>query len=293
MVVPFPYVNVAEAVSVLVDTPPGMFAWRRMLGEDLLSFPDLGGGDLDAEQRQEGLERFVELHRPQTALALFWSVVALEDLFRDMGVRLNALPELRNYFKDIAAIAPQPKSNAKPGGRLDKEPEYTQFKLLNKLYQNVFCIDAVDPDPTNIDHLDDLVLIRHTVAHHGAIVRAIDLSRFRYYQMQVGRTINPPVSFVRDIENFVYKVGSVYLHNLQQRIFDVIIAAEGKPDPAKPPDWIKDLVRTFHYFGQLVVFEPQPLLTTLEEMQQRHEAAAKAAETELLQRCLAKLPATN
>jgi hypothetical protein len=292
--VPFPYVEMVEQIPLFVDTAPGIFTWRQILGKSLLSFPDLGGGDLSAEQRREGLERFVELQRPLTALALFWSVVALEDLFRDMGVQLNALPELRNHFKKIATIAPQLKSKAKPGQRLDTDPPYLDFSELNDLYQHIFQINAVDP--ANICRLVDLALIRHTVAHHGAVVRPIDLPRFRYYQMQENRVINPPVWFVRETAMFIHSVGSDYLSKLRAAIFAKVIDETGPVDPNNPSDLIKKLIRAFHYFGKIPQAQPQPtqpMPKTPEEWQQWQEEASKAPEADLLQRCLAMLPATS
>ena len=299
MRVAFPYVNMTEAVPFIMDIAPGMFAWRQTSAKMLMTPSDMGGGDLTAEQRRDALVRFVELHRPLTALTLFWSIAALEDLFRDMGTQLNAVPELDKSFPSLTKIAPAHLPNPAPDKRPDQDPlPYLDFARLNQRNQYVFGIDAVDP--ADIARLHDLALIRHTIAHHGGLVRQIDLPRFRYYQMEARRIINPPVSFVLETVDFVYGVGSSYLANLRQRIFDVVLPTFSAFDPASPPVLVVQLIEAFHYFGKIPRWQPQPLPLLLqsgpltpEAIRLSGEAASKAAREDLLQQCLAMFPATR
>ena len=293
MPVPFPHVSVTTAVPFLADSPHGMFAWRQFAKENLLRFPDPCDGDLTTEQRPDALERFVEIQQPHTALALFWIVMSLEDLLRETGTRLNQIPVVVNTFKGVNRLAPKPVRNPRPGRRPDDDQPYLSFSEMNKRYQKSFKIDAVYP--TLVDQLADLALIRHTIAHHGAIVRAIDVPRFRHYQFQGGEIINPPVSFVRDIGTLVYSVGSDYLATLRQRIFDVIVRPLMPIDPNAPPQMVVDLIEAFSYFGKRPPRAPVPggaPPRTEAQIQQQQQLAEQQARQALLLQCLAQLPST-
>jgi hypothetical protein len=71
----------------------------------LLTPVDLGNSDSNHEWRTEALEQFLVLRRPFSALVLFWCVVAIEDLIRDFGTRLAALPSVAAAFPNVAKVA--------------------------------------------------------------------------------------------------------------------------------------------------------------------------------------------
>jgi hypothetical protein len=89
--VPFPPGGVSEVTIFRVHSPKGLFAYRYSQALGLLRPLDYGGGDLSREDRRKALDQSVVLHRPLTALVVFLSVVALEDLIRGLGNRLARL----------------------------------------------------------------------------------------------------------------------------------------------------------------------------------------------------------
>jgi hypothetical protein len=281
---PLPYLSMAEAVPFFVDTAPGMFAWRQMSVDSLLSLPSFEVPGLTAEQNREAMESQTAVHRPLTALAMFWTIVALEDLFRQMGTRLSSLEQLKQYFGCIADIAPTE----------NKKKSYLNFTKLNEPYLRVFDVRAVDEHL--IPRLNDLVNIRNIVAHHGAIYTALDEKNFEYYQLQPDRVINPPVAFVRETRNFVHGVGSTYLRLLRKAVFDKVLGCMAPLDICNPPQIIIDLIHEFHYFGKLPLELPrssQSVPTTIGEWRELLKRESEARKQELTRQCLAQLPSTD
>ena len=104
--VPFPDVPFGEFAAVRPYTAPGLFAYRHLQADGLLSFPDLSDGDFTPEQRKDALKQFVNVHRPLAALVIFLNVVALEDFVRDLGTRLADLAELKAHLPLVAELGP-------------------------------------------------------------------------------------------------------------------------------------------------------------------------------------------
>jgi hypothetical protein len=252
--VPFPEEPVGEWTICRPYTAPGLFCYRVDQALSLLKFPDFGGGDLDATQRSEALQRAIAYQKPLAALVIFLNVVALEDFIRDLGARLaDDHQYLASYFPNVSQLRKKPfePDPNRPFLRLDSDPA----KLLdpvdvNKLYQR--CL-GVEPIPSS-EHskLRDLALLRHTVAHHGAVIRSVDVQRFQHYTVQAGHIINPPVAFVRDVCTYLYGIGRTFEESVKDRIFSKVIPTLGPSWWEQRPPPLLDLIELFNYFGKLV-----------------------------------------
>lgn len=289
--VPLPEEPVGEFTICRPFTASGLFAYRHMQALSLLDFPDYGGGDLDAVQRREALQRAVALHRPLAALVIFLNVVALEDFFRDFGARLADHPALTRYFPSIGRLRMEPveqKPN-RPFARLDKDPvPLIEPQALNKLYQR--CL-GVGPIPSSEHlYLRDLALLRHTVAHHGAVIRAVDVSRFQHFIVEPGHIINPPMTFVRDVSARLYRIGRMFEESVKTRIFSVVIPTLGTAWWEKCPHPLVELIELFNYFGKLVTSNgPVGTPQAGTEMEKRMREEDLRVREELIRLCVDEL----
>jgi hypothetical protein len=257
----------------------------------LLNFPDYAGGDLDAAQRREALESAVAFHRPLSALVIFLNVVALEDFIRDFGARLADHPGLASYFPSVSGLRMTPTNPApnRPFARLDRDPVPLVDPVdVNNLYQR--CL-GIQPFPAS-EHaqLRDLALLRHTVAHHGAVIRSVDVQRFQHFIVQPGHIINPPVAFVRDVCSYLYRIGRTFEESVKARIFSVVIPTLSPSWWEQRPPTLLDLIELFNYFGKLVtsngpVGTPPP--GTEMERQMREEGVR--VREELIRLCIDEL----
>jgi len=258
--VPFPNEPVAEWTVFRPFTAPGMFGFRHIQADQLLQFPDFGSGTLTDEQRREALDRAVTFHRPLTALVIFLNVVALEDFLRDLGARLADVDGLSAYFPKIdrLRLVPKKPNPGKPSARLDKEQvSYTDFDAVNALY-----FEAVGLEPVlaaEIPRLCDLAIVRHTIGHHGAIVRQIDVPRFQYYLVTPDQLINPPVTFVKETCAYLFSIGDRFETALRNMVMSQVVP---KLDPSwvtAPPKLLLDLIELFNYFGKLITSSGPPV----------------------------------
>jgi hypothetical protein len=292
--VPLPEETIGEFTVCRPFTAPGLFAYRHMQALGLLDFPDYAGGDLDAAQRREALQRAVKFHRPLSALVIFLNVVALEDFIRDFGARLADHPGLASYFPSVSGLRMTPTNPApnRPFARLDRDPAILVDPVdVNNLYQR--CL-GIQPFPAS-EHaqLRDLALLRHTVAHHGAVIRSVDVQRFQHFIVQPGHPINPPVAFVRDVCAYLYRVGRMFEESVKARIFSVVIPTLGPSWWEQPPPTLLDLIELFNYFGKLVTSN-SPVGTappgTQMEKQMREEGVR--VREELIRLCIDELRGT-
>jgi hypothetical protein len=249
----FPNEPVSERTVFRPFTAPGMFAFRHLQADHLIYFPDFAAGDMTSEQRRNALDQAVPLYRPLTALVIFLNVVALEDLIRDLGARLAEVVGLSAFFPRIDRLQLTPKSPnpSNPSARLDKEPvSYTDFQAVNALYLDVLDVEPISA--ANFPRLYDLALVRHTVAHHGAIFRQIDVPRFQHYDVVPGQLINPPVAFVKETCGYLYSIGTRFEKSMRQKVISGVVP---KLDPTwvtTPPKLLLDLIELFDYFGKFV-----------------------------------------
>jgi len=289
--IPLPEEPIGEFTVFRPFTAPGLFAYRHLQALGLLDFPDYAGGDLDAAQRREALQLAVALHRPLSALVIFLNVVALEDFIRDFGARLADHPGLASYFPSISGLRmkpTKPKPN-RPFARLDTDPAtFVDPDEVNKLYQK--CL-GIQPFPAS-EHaqLRDLALLRHTVAHHGAVIRSVDVQRFQHFIVQPGHLINPPVAFVREVCAYLYRIGRTFEESVRARIFSVVIPTLSPSWWEQRPTHLLDLIELFNYFGKLVtsngpVGTPPP--GTEMERQMREEGVR--VREELIRLCIDEL----
>jgi len=289
--VPLPEAQVGEWSAIDTRTSTGLFVYRSMQAFSLLDVPDFGGGDLNAEQRREALTSAISFHKPLAALSLFLGVVALEDFVRDLVARMAENPDIAQLFPLLAEFRSQPKARSPDHTfrRLDTDPA----GVIDPDEINAVFLKALGVTPIASQeywHLRDLALLRHTVAHHAAVIRHVDLPRFRHFIVQPGRVINPPPAFVKAELLYLYQLGRDVEKAVRTVVFRDAIAAIGSGWSQAPDARIVQLIKFFAYFGYIEsttvpvgYSEPGSPL----HQQQEHESARIHAA--LLVRCIADL----
>jgi hypothetical protein len=288
----FPTVPFGEFTVTRPFTAPGLFAYRYRQAEGLLRFPDFGGGDMNEEQRKNDLARMVNVHRPLAALVLFLGVVGLEDFIRDIGSRLADVSDLEQYFPKIKKLRPIRKKNPRPYARQDNDPApLSDWPVVNDLYQRAIGIAPFAV--ADLPKLHDLALIRHTVAHHAALVRPVDVTRFQHWDVQANSLINPPTEFVREVSLWLYRTGRSFETTLTYHLF-------GKVLPSEPPNWhekpsplVLTLIETFNWFGKLITDNDVPLLPGMPHYEEDLCARNSAMRAQLTQQCIQELRAKH
>jgi hypothetical protein len=279
----FPNIPIGEFTITRPFTAPGLFAYRHQQAEGLLHFPDLGGGDMNEEQRNEALKRMVNVYRPLAALVLFLGVVALEDFIRDLGARLADLQGLTHYFPEILKLRPVLKKNPRPYAQQDKDPApLSNWPEVNTLYKQAIGIEPFVK--AGLPKLHDLALIRHTVAHHAALVRQIDVPRFQYWDITANVLINPPVEFVQETTLWLYQIGRRFENEVADRVFSKIISDQPPNWYLAPSNLILELIETFNWFGKLMSntdILPIPGHTNYEAELNRKSVAIRSQLTQL------------
>jgi len=285
---PFPSVPVGEFTVMRPFTAPGLFAYRHMQAEGLLHFPDLADGDMNAEQRREALEQMVNVHRPLAAVVLFLGVVGLEDFIRDIGARLADLPSLDRHFPEIADLRPVVKKNPSPYARQDKDPApLTDWPEVNALYQRVV---GVTPIPAkDLPILSDLALVRHTVAHHAALVRSIDAPRFQHWDVQANTLINPPVAFVREMLMLLYRSGRHFENAIADQAFGKVLGTLPPTWHESPPELVLTLIETFNWFGKLLTEGRAPPMPGTPDYERELRARGIESRAALTKLCIYEL----
>lgn len=248
--VPLPDASVSEWTAIRTGSAPGLFAYRHLQAVHLLELPDFGGGDLTAEQRRDALRNAVNLQRPLAALAIFLGVVALEDFVRDFGARMADNAHIVQHFPALAKLRSKPirrvpeqafrRLDTDPTGEIDPE-------LVNALFKKSLQIEPVRS--AEYSRLRDLALIRHTVAHHAATIRQVDVPRFQHYIVRPDQSINPPVDFVRETLTYLYRTGREIEEAVINRVFAVILPALGAEWWSNRPPKLLELIEFFAFFG--------------------------------------------
>ena len=286
-----PEAPVSEWSAVDTRTSSGLFVYRHRQAARLLDLPDFGGGDLDSEQRREALVTAISFHKPLAALSLFLGVVALEDFVRDLVARMAEVPELLRWFPLLANFRSQPRARTpdQTFRRLDTDPAgVVDPEEINSVFQEAL---GVPPIPSReYWHLRDLALLRHTVAHHAAVIRHVDVPRFRYFQVQAGHVINPPAAFIKAELLYLYRLGREVEASVRDVVFRRAIADAGTGWSQRPDISVERLIEFFAYFGYIEsttvpvgYSEPD---TALRQQQESETARIRAA---LLARCIEDL----
>lgn len=269
-------------------TAPGLFAYRHMQAEGLLHFPDFADGDMNAEQRREALEQMVNVHRPLAAVVLFLGVVGLEDFIRDIGARLADAPGLDLHFPSITDLRPVVTKSPAPYARQDKDrAPLTDWPKVNALYQRVVSISPIPS--TDLPILSDLALVRHTVAHHAALVRSIDAPRFQHWEVQANTLINPPVAFVREMLMLLYRTGRHFENAIADQAFAKVLEAQPPTWHESPPELVLTLIETFNWFGKLLTEDRTPPMPGTSNYEQELRAQRAANRATLTQLCIDEL----
>jgi hypothetical protein len=284
----FPNIPIGEFTVTRPFTAPGLFAYRHMQAEGLLHFPDFGGGDMNAEQRKEALAQMVSVRRPLAAIVLFLGVVGLEDFIRDLGARLADVPGLEHHFPNISTLRPVPKKNPLPFARQDRDPApLSDWQEVNTLYEQA--IGVVPLPVKDLPKLYDLALIRHTVAHHAALVRPIDVPRFQHWEMQENALINPPIDFVRQMLMLLYNTGRGFETAVADRVFAELISHQPSNWHESPSELVLKLIETFNWFGKLLTDNGAIPMPGTPNYEQEMHARSDANRARLTQQCIDEL----
>jgi hypothetical protein len=272
-----------------------LFAYRQFQALNLLDLPDFGGGDMTEAQRREALRTAVNLQKPLAALTLFLGVVALEDFIRDIGARMAENRILLRLFPKLQELRAQPipRATGQTFRRLDTDPTgVIDPEEINTLFRRA--LDVEPSPPSEHAHLRDLILLRHTVAHHAAVIRAADVPRFQYFIVQANQLINPPVEFVRSELNYLYRVGTMIENSIRACVFKIALGQAGPGWSSQPPNEIVDLIEFFNFFGFLesttLPVGPAPVGS---DLRMRQELEAQRIRAALLERCIDELRATH
>ena len=289
--VTLPDAPVAEWTVIRTNSATGLFAYRQMQAIDLLELPDYGGGDLTAEQRRDALRNAVNFKKPLAALAIFLGVVALEDFVRDFGARMADNTHISQHFPALARLRSKPISRAPDQAfrRLDTDPTgIVDPEQVNVLFQNSL---DIEPIPTSeYPRLRDLALIRHTVAHHAAVIRQVDVPRFQYYIVRPKQLINPPADFVRETLTYLYKTGRTIEDAIRHRVFSVILSTLGPDWWIARPSKLMELIEFFDYFGFIETANgPVGYAEPGTPQHERMKEEAARIKAKLLARCIQEL----
>lgn len=258
---------------------------------DLLELPDYGGGDLTVEQRRDALRTAVNFQKPLAALSIFLNVVALEDFVRDFGARMADNTHISQHFPKLKKLRSKPITRTQDQAfkRLDTDPTgIIDPEEINKIFLNSI---GVEPIPTSeYPRLRDLALIRHTVAHHAAVIRQVDVARFQYYIVKPKQLINPPVEFVLETLTYLYKTGSTIEDKIRHQVFSAIIPTlESDWQTTHPPKLI-ELIEFFDYFGFMeTAVGPVGYAEPGTPEYERMKKDATHIKTKLLTRCIQEL----
>lgn len=286
--VPFPSVSIAEWVGFNRGSAIGLFLYRHLQARNILEFPDYGGGDLTLEQRREGLREAVYFQKPLTALSIFLGVVALEDFIRDFGGRLAnesrivvAFPGLVDLKAKVVQRAPQ-----KAFKQLDRDP--ISFIDPEEINQAFFAAIGVAPIPIiEYQKLRDLAVIRHTVAHHGSVIRPIDVARFQYFIVHPNQTLNPPRDFVEETLKYLWTIGRALEVCVRDAIFAKLLPTFSNDWQQNPPNELIELIEFFDYFGFIESTNVTVGYSELgSELRLQQEVEQKRIKGVLIERCL-------
>ncbi len=236
--------------GIRTNSSSGLFAYRQSQAKELLQLPDFGDGDLDTKQRREALDDAVNFQKPLAALAIFLGVVALEDFVRDFGARMADNTYINAHFPELVKLRSQPIYRTPDNAFKRLDTDLTGLidpDDINKLFRKSINLEPIPV--SEYARLRDLTLIRHTVAHHAAVIRHVDVPRFQYYIVKSGQVINPPVDFVRETIGYLYESGRTIEKAILNHVFSKVL-------PTLSPDWdttrpteLLELIEFFNYFG--------------------------------------------
>jgi hypothetical protein len=255
---PFPEQIHGEVNPFRSYTTPGRFAYRSMVARELLEIPDLG-------MYSRGLlESFV----------IFYAVVALEDLIRELGNDLSRCHILATEFPMYTKLHSKSRGRKRTHRQRDRDvTTLLEPTAVNDLYYRVLGVRPFARQ--DIVKVRDLALVRHTIAHHGGLFRRQDAGRFQYYRVRPGAMIAPPTDFARESVKYLYEVGRAFERTVRDRIFS-------RMKRRLPRRKLIPLLEVFNYFGFLI-----PTQATLSPAERRTEALRVKAL--LVQRCFVEL----
>lgn len=248
--VPFPDASVSEWSAIRTNSASGLFAYRNAQAINLLELPDFGDGDLTREQRSDALRNAVNFLKPLSALSIFLGVVALEDFIRDFGARMADDRLIGEYFPRLKDLRSKPIARGadQTFKRLDTDPTgVIDPELVNGIFSKSLGIEPIPRE--EFSRLRDLALIRHTVAHHAAVVRPVDVPRFQYYTLRPFQTINPPVEFVRETLTYLFNIGRAIEVAVRDRVFKVVMPSLDREWWEVRPAELVHLIEFFDFFG--------------------------------------------
>ena len=222
---------------------------------------------------------------------MFLGVVALEDYLRDLGARMAGHAFLLQHFPSLSQLRATPKTRLPihTFKQLETEPIASfEPERINALLKTAIGIAPIPQ--AEFPRLRDLALVRHTVAHHAAVVRQVDLPRFQYYIVRANQVINPPVDFVHETLRYVYGIGRAVDEQIRRRVFSVVLPTLASEWADSPPSELLSLFEFFGYFGFLEsttgpagYAEPGTLEHKL------MQAESSRIKRQLINRCIAEL----
>lgn len=286
-----PSVSVGEWTGIRRNTPMGLFAYRQAQALDLIEFPDYDSGDLTTEQRRETLLSSLYMKKPLGALGIFLSFVSLEDFIKDLFARMVENVLLVELYPKLQSLRAKKKGRTpdKMYLRLDTDPIGSiDPSEINEIIESVFQIKPILE--TEYSKLRDLALIRHTVAHHAAVIREVDVPRFQYFKVTANQQINPPKEFIKKSILYIYNVGRKIEIEIRQSVFSKFIPKLNSDWWISIPEELIGLIEFFDYFGFLETANgPVGYAEAGTQEYCRMQRDAEIIKTKLIQRCIEAL----
>jgi hypothetical protein len=234
------------------NTASQIFFERGVCIIDFLRLPIIERDNRSKEELSTLEDMLIHLHKPLTGLSIFLWIVYFEDFLRQIFSELTSFEQLEDYFPNLLELKTKLKDfdiNS-PTRQLDVDP----FRLLSseELREKVDLVFWIKINDHSIfSQLNDLILIRHIMAHKWGIVREVDMCRFQYYEMKVDTLINPTLEFANEIQKSLYEYPLMIHRQIRDSIFSTILSKMTIEEFESKPEMLIRLIEIFNFFDQI------------------------------------------
>lgn len=232
----------SEVVFYDIRAPIGMFTYRLL---NARSFIDPRNEKHNASKK-EHLDAEIALNKPKSSLALFLIIVAFEDYIRDFLDGFSRISGINNYYFNASGLRLRPKKNPSKGMSDSFHLSAVDINKKLKTYFNFEVTSSTD----ECNKLDDLIVIRHIVAHFGSFVDSFNQTRFKYYDIGTDQILNPTLDQVHEIFDFFWALVAKIEDGVRDDIFIKIKTRH--PDDWKNQEITAELLKHFSMFRKLI-----------------------------------------
>lgn len=226
------------------NSPVGMFTYRLYSARLFLDPYNKKNCGIDSEI--ESLNAEVALNRPKSALALFLIIIAFEDYIRDFLDGLGKIPSINQYYNPNELLL-KPKTQVFGFGVKDQINKFDS-EMINKKFNTLFGFDVVTND--ELKKLDDLITIRHIVAHFGSYVDDFNQKRFSYFSIDANQILNPTLDQTFELFNYFWILVKKIESGTRDHIFSKI--KYNHPGEWRSQEITGYLIRHFSFFQKII-----------------------------------------